>query len=160
MGEAGQARARHSFDWRVIVAAYQELWAELAERRAKDAEVAPVAEREISPHPSRGDPYHLFAGYPANSLGPATSIALTATDAEEAAARLDGLKLSAFGDDLRLTGERRAALLTRLAEGPARLEDLIEDLPAELAERSVATVAWLAKFGILQLSNEDPEDGA
>ena len=157
LGAAGQARAREAFDWRVIVGAYQKLWYELAARRAKDSEVAPLGARETAPHPSRGDPFDLFAGYPSQVLGPATRVTLALADAREALALLDSLKLADFGADLRLAKPQRRALLERLAEGPARIERLTGGQPPEQAERTVATVAWLAKYGILRLSNEEPD---
>lgn len=45
MGEAGRKRARANFDWRIVIAAYQALWAELAARRSRaDRDAAPRAQ--------------------------------------------------------------------------------------------------------------------
>jgi hypothetical protein len=35
MGAAGKARVKALYDWPVVIRAYQDLWAELAEIRAK-----------------------------------------------------------------------------------------------------------------------------
>ena len=61
MGEAGRARAAAQYDWRQIVPQYQTLWAELAERRQIDAELAPVR-RGRGGTPGRTDPYRMFEG--------------------------------------------------------------------------------------------------
>ena len=43
MGIAGRRRAREAFDWRVVIAAYQELWRELDERRRSCPETAALS---------------------------------------------------------------------------------------------------------------------
>jgi len=68
MGEAARKAAQATFDWRHIVARYQELWAELAERRAAAVESAP-AHGPIY-WPARADPYTMFADYPTERLSP------------------------------------------------------------------------------------------
>ena len=40
LGKAAAARARRLYDWRVVVAAYQDLWSELAELRAASPDLA------------------------------------------------------------------------------------------------------------------------
>src|SRR5690606_37360249 len=42
--EAGRKHAQATFDWSVVIRAYQALWAELAEVRKKGSEIAPVAD--------------------------------------------------------------------------------------------------------------------
>lgn len=156
LGAAGARRARETFDWSHIVAAYQELWRELAERRAKDSEVAPLNTAEPEPHPGRGDPTRLFAGYPTQHLCGTTWVALLSEDPEAQLAKLDGLKIVNFGQEHRLPEAGRAALLALLAAGPLRLDALLADQGEGTRERAVATVAWLAKFGVVALSQDAP----
>jgi alpha-maltose-1-phosphate synthase len=68
LGTAARATAEASFDWRHVIAHYQELWAELAARRAVSAESAPA--RGSVYWPSRADPFTLFAEYPTDTLSP------------------------------------------------------------------------------------------
>ncbi|HVT53240.1 MAG TPA: glycosyltransferase family 4 protein, partial [Dongiaceae bacterium] len=75
MGAAARERAVAEFDWRVIVARYQALWAELAEIRKSAEESAP----RVPPHPAnpaRADPYRAFAAYATAALGENDRIAL------------------------------------------------------------------------------------
>src|SRR5262249_52867357 len=65
-GTAARMAAEASFDWRHIIARYQELWAELAARRAASAESAPA--RGPVHWPARTDPFTLFADYPTEAL--------------------------------------------------------------------------------------------
>jgi alpha-maltose-1-phosphate synthase len=67
-GAAARAAAEASFDWRHVIARYQELWAELAARRAASAESAPA--RGPLYWPARADPFTLFADYPTETLSP------------------------------------------------------------------------------------------
>jgi glycosyltransferase involved in cell wall biosynthesis len=65
-GAAARTMAEASFDWRHVIARYQELWAELAARRAASAESAPA--RGPVYWPARADPFILFADYPTDAL--------------------------------------------------------------------------------------------
>jgi glycosyltransferase involved in cell wall biosynthesis len=66
LGEAARRTAQSTFDWRHVIARYQELWAELAERRASAPESAPA--QGPAYWPARGDPFTLFANYPTAAL--------------------------------------------------------------------------------------------
>ncbi len=66
MGTAARKVAQSTFDWRHVVAGYQDLWADLAERRASASESAP-AHRPIY-WPARADPFSMYAGYPTEAL--------------------------------------------------------------------------------------------
>jgi alpha-maltose-1-phosphate synthase len=69
MGAAARKAAQSSFDWRHVIARYQELWTDLAARRAASAESAPA--RGPIHWPARADPYTLFADYPTEALSAA-----------------------------------------------------------------------------------------
>src|SRR6185436_6468492 len=62
LGETARATALAAFDWRHVVARYQELWSDLAERRKSAPESAAAAGR--TPWPARPDPFAAFASYP------------------------------------------------------------------------------------------------
>jgi hypothetical protein len=66
MGAAARRAAQARFDWRHVIASYQELWVELAARRASAVESAPA--RGPVHWPARADPYTLFAAYPTEAL--------------------------------------------------------------------------------------------
>jgi glycosyltransferase involved in cell wall biosynthesis len=68
LGDAARRAAQANFDWRHIIARYQALWTELAERRAAAVESAPA--RGPLHWPARADPFALFAGYPTEVLSP------------------------------------------------------------------------------------------
>ncbi|WP_119299559.1 glycosyltransferase family 4 protein [Dongia deserti] len=66
LGAAARKTAQGTFDWRHVIARYQELWAELAARRAAATEFAPAL--GAIHWPARADPFTLFADYPSETL--------------------------------------------------------------------------------------------
>lgn len=82
MGEAGRARARTVFDWSVVYAQYQALWADLnARRRAAAASPEQRAWALAAPlaAPGRLDPFAVFGHYVTHTLDGDTRLALTPT---------------------------------------------------------------------------------
>ena len=70
-GAAAMARARRLYDWRVVVAAYQDLWRELAELRAADPGLA-LRDRREAGRIEFPDPFAIYRHYPTALLGPDT----------------------------------------------------------------------------------------
>lgn len=79
MGEAGRARAREVFDWPVVYAQYEALWADLnARRQAAAASAEQRAWVRAAPlaAPGRLDPFRTFGHYVTNQLDGDTRLAL------------------------------------------------------------------------------------
>src|SRR5205814_3896262 len=80
MGQAARSEARTRFDWRVVVAQTQELWADLADRRRLLREIAPLPDRQPETvalaHLPRPDPFRVFAGYTTAMLQPDSVVSL------------------------------------------------------------------------------------
>ena len=68
LGLWARKAAQATFDWRHVIARYQALWAELAERRRAAVESAPANGPLY--WPARADPFTLFADYPTELLSP------------------------------------------------------------------------------------------
>ncbi|MBU1376042.1 MAG: glycosyltransferase family 4 protein [Alphaproteobacteria bacterium] len=145
MGQAGQARAREVFDWRVVIPQYQALWAEL-ERRRIAAPRQPALE-----NPYRPDPFRMFAGYPTAVLGRDDMVALAQPfDAAESAERMS--RAFVRNDAARLPSvEEAVALLARLAAGPRPVAVLLAETPPERRPFVERGIVWLAKFGFVRL---------
>ena len=150
MGDSGRRHARQTFDWRVIVAAYQELWGELAEVRAGAAEIMALAENE-PPHPLRADPFALFCEYPTALLTPSST--LTRLGTADDLRRLRVSEIASPLPALLLDEEETAALLEALPDSLASL------LAAASPEKHIPlylSVGWLAKMGLIDVA---PGDG-
>ena len=150
-GEAGRTRARRLYDWRVVVAAYQRLWEELAERRASGAG---VALRDHAVQPAKvdyPDPFAIYRGYPSALLRPSTVVTVKSeSPAGDLAALREG-RMHRFAGHAFLPPDDVDALIARLvACGPMRAADLVAGDPGN-ARKLVRTLLWLGKFDLVAL---------
>jgi alpha-maltose-1-phosphate synthase len=177
-GAAARAHAAANFDWRHVIARYQALWAELAERRASAEESVPLPTMAIPPeakevapaavpapralalsHPSRADPFIAFHSYPTHMYLPTWRVSLVA-GADEAALKerlasplVDFVKPMLPAEDV-LTG-----LLRHLTADPVPVTELLNKLPAAGRAAAFRSLAWLAKMDFVRLT-PPPENGA
>ncbi len=154
MGAAGREQARRVYDWSVVVAQYQALWAELAELRAQSEESAPRGDSGAG-DPAHLDPFAIYAGYPTQPLGPALRVRLATTDAEGGLAQLFSAESSAPGRFKELVpGQPELLALLRLVEAQPGLSvgELARRLPLSKQASALRALLWLAKHGLLELS--------
>ena len=149
-GAAGRARARRLYDWRAVVAAYQDLWTELAERRRTDTGVALRDHATQSAKADFPDPFSIYRGYPTVLLGPGTVVAAKGDDAAAALKRLREGELHMFAPHAFLPEADVDALMSRLAaSGPVRAAEIAVDHPGN-GRRLVRTLLWLKKFDLVE----------
>ena len=155
MGTAGRKHAVEKYDWTVIIPEYEALWRELAARRAKDSELAPPDSTQ-SADPLRDDPFRTFAGYPSATIADIHIVERAGTDAElEKLIRFD---INSAVAGLVPDAPQMRALLTMLPE-PGSITTvgaMLEGFEAPRAP-SLRAILWLAKLGIVRLSNAPAE---
>jgi len=168
MGQAAAAEARARFDWRVVVAQTQELWADLADRRRLLKEVAPVRNRSpatvAAAHLPRPDPFWIFAGYPSATLRPDSVVTLmpgTTPDAVEARLKspLSDFAMPILPD----LGDMTAAIRHLAAAGPMKAAELAELAASGRTDRLYRGLVWLAKMDLVRIAPPtatSPETGA
>jgi glycosyltransferase involved in cell wall biosynthesis len=145
-GAAAQAKARSEYDWRRIVARYQELWTELAGQRRKAAESAP--DKRGVPWPARPDPYAAFAAYPSDTLTPDHRLVRGAYTADLAA--ITAHPLFSFAT-VKLRLDLCALILRQVEQGGTTLA-AIGDTLGEADRRYLPRQAvWLAKLGAIAI---------
>ena len=149
-GQAAAERARRLYDWRAVVAAYQELWSELAELRAASPGLA-LRGRGEAARTDVPDPFAVYRHYATALLDASTVVAAKGPDAAADLARLRKGELNlhpsvayAFLSDAGVD-----ALLSRLASAPARPAELALDHPGA-GRRLVRTLLWLRKFNLVE----------
>ena len=151
MGEAARQRAVESFDWSVIIHRYQDLWRDLAERRARAAEIAPPQAQKPA-HPARADPFFAFAEYPTEILSPQHLVA--------PAQGADGAKLQALLQSPLVSFVRPvmpdlddcARLLADLQRrGALSVTEILESIPAPRRSHMERGLVWLAKLGLVSI---------
>ena len=154
MGEAGRKRARETFDWRVVVAAYQALWQELGERRRLASEI--VRRQPGHPaYPLRDDPYALFDSYPSFRIVPSSQVSVTPGVDAERLLFLRGIKIANPLPAALLPEDEVLAVFATVGEGACAVNDLLEGLPADQHAALFRTIGWLAKIGFIRV-----DDGA
>ena len=154
LGEAGRARAESCYDWAHIIATYQQLWAELGQRRRKDRESAP--RRSGQPHnPLRNDPFTLFTGYPTRLLDRDTTFEPCGEADTITLERLWADRLTNVSSDLMLPIETCAEILEHIRrQGRCSVADLVERFTLqEQYETLLRTLGWLVKFGLLAVQD-------
>lgn len=150
LGAAGRARARAHYDWRVVIAAYQTLWAELAARRARAA-ADPTARLRAGPAVLR-DPFALFAGHASATLSSRHRVAWAAATGTETIERLSAQAIANYAPHLFLEARACRALGEAIRDGgPQMVGVLIAGYPAEQRARALRTLLWLAKFGVIEI---------
>jgi glycosyltransferase involved in cell wall biosynthesis len=147
MGAAGRARARETFDWPVIVRAYQRLWAELAAIRAAAPEAVPLLPGRAA-RPLAMDPFALFREFPTRFLAAGTRIALSPGVDVAAALAMGRLAIAAPVRAILLDDDGLAHLVRRLGQGPASVRELADLFPAAIREPVWFTLGWLCKMGL------------
>lgn len=149
MGEAGRRRARALYDWPVVMAAYERLWAELAQARAQEPEVAPLASG-AEPAPLRADPFSIFQGFATRQLGLDYRLTCPHNDPRMALAHILAAGMNSYAASTLLPQEECLRLL-RYVHGKERSLDEVSALfHSDQADRVARTVAWLVKCALLK----------
>ena len=166
MGEAGRRRARETFDWRVVVAAYQQLWRDLENIRNREKELV-LVRKNRPPLPLRDDPFSVFEAFPSHTLDGDTVVSLAPVKGKSKAGgwaeRLEAVRkrfMNVFASDALLDIKDQEAMLKKIEhQGPLSIYSLAEVVAEERLYMLARTVAWLAKMGIVGLK-EGPGPGA
>lgn len=155
MGAAGRARARELFDWRYIIRQYEELWAELAERRRADADPAVAAfPRNLPGYP---DPFRAFATYASELLTDGHIVRLRADNPVAALGTRAGHILFNQGAALGLDAAPLRDMLAYLRKhGSVTVAALAARFPPQQSGLVKLSVLWCAKMGLVRV--ERPQD--
>ena len=150
MGRAARERARTVFDWRVVIGAYQELWTELAARRAIAGSVVRTG------HPLREDPFTVFASYATCTLDGNCIVHLGPNAATARLRDISSMQMNTFALHILCQEQERAALIEAVdQEGPILVGDLLERVPAERQAIVLRTLGWLAKMDVIRVAGLD-----
>jgi len=139
------------YDWSVIIAQYEALWAQLGEIRQAQA---PALKPLPQPWPARMDPFHAFASYPTQTLTPQTVLALVDADATTAFTRVGTyrqLAMVSFAKVVLPSDAECQALLAGLADGAKPAGELIAKLPPERQAFVFRALVWMLKLDILKV---------
>lgn len=146
MGENGKKRANEIFDWSVLVPTYQNLWAELADRR----KVATQKPRLRVSSPLRDDPFSLFAHYPTELIDLNTVLKVKPGKRQKASYFLADPMGSGVAP-IMPKPELLDQLLDKLEEtGPTSVKQ-ISDATKIQVSHVIRISGWLAKMNYIEL---------
>jgi alpha-maltose-1-phosphate synthase len=153
LGENGRQRAIATYDWRVVIAAYEDLWQELSELREQEPAIAPL-KPETPPYPLCDDPFRLLAHYPTQALGQERSLTLGLM-AAEGLERLRSDRMTQFGSNRRsspLVIQQVIAAVTE--EDSLTVAEILRRYSSSELESQCLhrTLVYLIKFDILRWS--------
>lgn len=150
MGEAGRAYCRARFDWKTVIAAYQDLLADLAARRVSQGEPAAGQGRLW---PLRPDPFRSFAHYPTQRIGTETVISVGDHGDEATLTQLLSSPMVAYARSVIPSRAELSWVLDQVARhGPVTASDLLQPLEAPRRGPYLRALAFLAKYGLVRLS--------
>ena len=150
LGQAGRQRAREVYDWAVIIAQYEALWAQLGEMRQAQA---PTLKALPQPWPARMDPFYAYASYPTALLTPQTVLGLVDADVRDAFARVGTYRQLAMVNfaQVVLPTDAEVQTVVQAAAIPRPALALVQAIPAERQAFVFRALVWLVKLGILKV---------
>jgi starch synthase len=154
MGENGRQRAREMYDWKVAIAAYENLWQQLAEIRAT-APMSASLTPGMPPYPLCDDPFRLYAHYPTTTLTKDLVLSLGAMATPERWSEIQTIWITNFGTDRRMPLDTINRILVAIQQaGSLSVEAIVKQFasqnPTELAYL-LRTLGYLLKFDILRV---------
>ncbi|WP_333439783.1 glycosyltransferase family 4 protein [Microcoleus sp. herbarium2] len=154
MGENARQRAREIYDWKVVIAAYEQLWRELAEIRIGAPESAPVKAGK-PPYPLGDDPFRVLGHYATRTLSNEMMLSLGAIVTPELLKQVQTIWFTSFGDDRRISVSIQMEILDTIKqEGTVSVGEVIRRYVKNEQELAslYRTLLYLVKFGILVIS--------
>jgi starch synthase len=147
MAEAARTRARTLYDWPVVIAAYESLFAELSVLRASHPRVEGTGTAGLPPlYP---DPFVQYRAFATRVLDMADRLEAVAGPSS---AMLGDLLIARGGAEFRLGPDDTTALLARIAAKPGiRVAEAIEPHPPGERSAALRTLLWLIKFDCVRI---------
>ncbi|MEK0188548.1 glycosyltransferase family 4 protein, partial [Microcoleus anatoxicus] len=155
MGENGRQRVREIYDWKVVIAAYEELWRELAEIRVSAPESVPL-KAGMPPCPLSDDPFRVLSHYSTRTLSNDMMLSLGGIATPELLKQLQTTWFTSFGQDRRISVSIQMEILDTIKQEAAVSVGEVIKLYAK-NDRELAylyrTILYLVKFDILVISS-------
>jgi glycosyltransferase involved in cell wall biosynthesis len=152
LGENGRQRALSTYDWRVVIPAYENLWQELAQLRTEATTTAPL-KSDMPPYPLCDDPCRLLTHYPTQVLTQDQVLSLGSMATPEGLKTLRNVWMTNFGADKRSPTATIEQVLAAIAqEGSLTVKEILDryaGLEPGARVYLCRTLVYLLKFDIL-----------
>ena len=151
MAASARQDMRARFDWSVVIAAYQTLWTEMAERRRNAQECVPPGSGAPA-HPLRDDPFAAFAHYPSAVLDARATVALVPGAGAQWFSIARASPIVSFAPYLLLGEAETDELLAEIgAQQSVSVGTLLGRRPQATRLRTHRTIAWLIKLNVVRV---------
>ena len=151
-GDNGRQQVLSTYDWRVVIAAYENLWQELGQLRTEATTTAPL-HSGMPPYPLCDDPCRLLSHYPTDVLSLEQVLSLGSMATPEGLETLRNIWMTNFGADKRSSTATIEQVLAAIAqEGSLTVEDILNRYAGREPSARVylcRTLVYLLKFDIL-----------
>lgn len=151
MGENGRQRVKEIYDWKVVIAAYEQLWKELAEIRATMPESMPL-KSDRPPYPLCDDPFRPFSHYPTKNLSNEMVISLGKMATPERLKEIQNMWITSFGSERRIPVSIQIDIVDAIKqEGAVSVGEILRRYAKNDKELAYLrrTLLYLMKFDIL-----------
>jgi alpha-maltose-1-phosphate synthase len=155
MGESARQRAREIYDWKVVIAAYEQLWRELAEIRVSAPESAALKTGK-PPYPLGDDPFRVLGHYATRNLTDDMILSLGAIASPEILRHLQTIWFTSFGQDRRISVKVQMEMLNAIEQhGAIGVGEVLRRYATNEQESAYLyrTLLYLVKFGVLVIGN-------
>ncbi|NEQ21402.1 MAG: glycosyltransferase family 4 protein [Microcoleus sp. SIO2G3] len=152
LGENGRQRAHETYDWRVVIATYENLWQELAQLRTQAIVTAPLTSG-MPPYPLCDDACRLLTHYPTQVLSQEQVLGLGSMATPEGLQTLSNVWMINFGADKRSPTVTIEQVLAAIAqEGSLTVKEVLDRYAGSEPRGRIylyRTLVYLLKFDIL-----------
>jgi glycosyltransferase involved in cell wall biosynthesis len=153
MGTKGRQRAQEVFDWKHVIAAYENLWKNLSEQRLAAPPIQSVPQDWPAMHPAFPNPWRMFDSFPTTQLLP-TDILRIAAGYEEVDVVLRH-SMNYFVPDLLLSPVQMRELIDVIRRAKAvRIQDILVAFPANRHDVFWRCFGWILKHGICTMERQ------
>jgi glycosyltransferase involved in cell wall biosynthesis len=148
MGAAAREHARANFDWKTIIARYEEVWRDLDERRGA-APPEPPRTRNQSDNPWAPDPFRFFANYPSEQLTATSMLAPAGVSWADAQAVMKLPMVRLWPRLLPEPKEVQRILRLLVEKRQCTVSELMAAFPSGQRPYLERGLVWMAKYGLL-----------
>lgn len=155
MGENGRQRVREIYDWKVVIAAYEQLWRELAEIRLAAPESAHL-KPGMPPHPLCDDPFRVLEHYSTQTFSNEMMLSLGTNAHPELLQHLQAIWFTSFGQERRISVKIQVEILGAIEQkGAVSVGEIVDRYVKNKKELAYLyrTLLYLVKFGILVIDD-------
>ena len=160
MGAEGRARAEQVYDWRVIIAQYEGLWAEQQRLRMEAQKASrPVNSDKVNLlntalWPARLDPFYAFGSYSTFTYSDNDLIGLVHSDVNLAISLMNtysNLKMINYATYVLPPIDLANKIIMIVSSQPLTVEKLLNQFNTENKQQINRHLYWLIKYGILKI---------